>query len=108
MKAPSNFIQQVTEIIQANLDKPNLNGALIAQVLGMSRMQLHRKLKTAIGQHTRGYIIQLRMNHAKDLLHSTKLSIAAIATACGYKDYRYFSKVFKEHTDCTPTAYRNQ
>ena len=107
MKDSSDFVHQVTVIIQENLNNPNLKGDLIAQALGMSRMHLHRKLKEEQRQHARDYIIQIRMNQAKELLLSTTLSVATIATQCGYKDYRYFSKVFKSNTGYTPTAYRN-
>ena len=54
------------------------------------------------------YITRRRIQHAKDLLISTKLSIAEIAEASGYKTAKYFIKLFKEKEGTTPTGYRKE
>ncbi|RFB15344.1 response regulator [Bacillus sp. HNG] len=52
------------------------------------------------------YITRRRIQHAKELLLSTKLTINEIADEVGYKTAKYFIKIFKEYEDMTPTAYR--
>ena len=46
------------------------------------------------------------MDAAKEMLKDKKLSIADIAGHVGYKDTRYFSKMFKKHTGIKPSEYR--
>ncbi|THE12508.1 response regulator [Bacillus timonensis] len=52
------------------------------------------------------YITRRRIQHAKELLLSTKLTINEIADEVGYKTAKYFIKIFKEYENMTPTAYR--
>jgi len=52
------------------------------------------------------YITRRRIQHAKNLLISTKLSITDIAEESGYKTAKYFIKIFKELEGKTPSAYR--
>ena len=50
------------------------------------------------------YLNNLRVQYANELIEKGEQSIAEIATACGYSDYSYFSKVFKKNTGKTPTG----
>lgn len=52
------------------------------------------------------YLNSLRLNHAKELLVSTSMSIAEVAENSGYSDYFYFSKLFKKTFGITPAQYR--
>ena len=49
------------------------------------------------------YLNNLRVQYANELIEKGEQSIAEIATACGYSDYSYFSRVFKKNTGKTPT-----
>ncbi|WP_010677603.1 response regulator transcription factor [Bacillus timonensis] len=52
------------------------------------------------------YVTRRRIQRAKELLLSTKLTINEIADEVGYKTAKYFIKIFKEYEDMTPTTYR--
>jgi len=52
------------------------------------------------------YLTMQRMEHAEELLVKTDKSIKEIASLCGYNDYFYFCRVFKDKNKCTPTQYR--
>lgn len=52
------------------------------------------------------FLIVLRINKAKELLFTTTLPISEIAEICGFRSAYYFSKKFREHTDMTPSEYR--
>ncbi|MBQ7900963.1 MAG: helix-turn-helix transcriptional regulator [Clostridia bacterium] len=54
----------------------------------------------------KGYVNNLRIENAKQLLKSTGLSIDEISFAVGFGDISYFSKVFKAHVGLSPTEYR--
>ena len=52
------------------------------------------------------YLTELRMKHAEDMLINTSKSIKEVAYTCGYNDYFYFCRVFKENHNCAPTNFR--
>ena len=52
------------------------------------------------------YIQQTRIQAALKLFHTTDMSVSEVATAVGYQDFSYFSKVFSRHVGCSPRAYR--
>lgn len=54
------------------------------------------------------YIASMRINQAKDMLSYTDMSIKEISYAVGYRDPLYFTRVFKQHTDCSPSTFRLQ
>lgn len=54
------------------------------------------------------YIINLRVNHACAMLKNTNLTMAEIASHCGFDDSNYFSRIFRKRMGCSPTEYRNR
>ncbi len=54
------------------------------------------------------YITSLRMKEAGRLLRETNKAVKEIALLCGYNDYFYFCRVFREYYRCTPTGYREE
>lgn len=97
---------KINEIITLNLDNSNLKGDLIAKKLMVNRMYLHRKLKAFYDLNTRDFILQRRMNFAKEQLIKTNLPIYMISNQIGYYDASYFSKTFKKVTGLSPSEYR--
>ena len=54
------------------------------------------------------YIVHLRMTNAMNLIDNTNYNMAQIASAIGYDNSMYFSRIFKKHTGLTPTEYKNR
>ena len=52
------------------------------------------------------YLTDLRINHARQLMGQTELTMREIADMVGYEDQLYFSRIFKKRTGFTPSAYR--
>ena len=52
------------------------------------------------------FMLELRVERAKELLAFTDKSIAEIAEASGFSDQNYFARIFKRFTDISPTQYR--
>ncbi len=78
----------------------------LADQLGVTKYHLIRIFSSSTGISPGQYLINVRMLHAKFMLHScldTPLEI--IAGACGYSCANYFSKAFKKHTGQTPTEF---
>ncbi|MEC0227033.1 response regulator [Paenibacillus alba] len=62
--------------------------------------------KKVLGKTFSGYVTDLRIKKACELLKNTELSIEEVATKVGYFDYYYFNKVFKKQCGITPTKFR--
>ncbi|MCL2702779.1 MAG: response regulator [Defluviitaleaceae bacterium] len=59
-----------------------------------------------LGTTFTAYMTNIRMEEASSLLKATKKTVKEIAALCGYHDYFYFCRVFRDTYSCTPTAYR--
>ena len=73
-----------------------------------SQRTLLRRFQDALGHSPVQYAQQLRVERAKGLLETTRLSLEAITARCGYEDVASFSKVFKRWTTLTPREYRQR
>ena len=79
----------------------------IAKELCITTSELIYKFKKHLGITPLEYIIDLKTNHAKNLLLQTTMSISQIAEECGYDNMYYFSNSFKKATGFPPSVYRN-
>lgn len=109
--APSDqqFINKLNDLIHAQMKTGELNAESIASLMCMSRSQLNRKLMAIVGQNITNYSLQLRIAKAKRLLDAdVNTPIGEIAMACGFEDVSYFSRVFKQLCQMTPSQYRKR
>lgn len=83
-----------------------LNIDELAHQFGIGRTVLYRQFKKFTGFSPSDYILELRMNQAKFLLKSTKMSIEEISTRIGFHDAGHFSQLFKKKLGHTPIKYR--
>ena len=80
----------------------------LAKMDGLSMTQYNLNFKKQMGISPTKYIIALRMNTAKELIEASNLSLNQIGSMCGYDDYNFFAKVFKQYTGVSPKKYRKQ
>jgi AraC family transcriptional regulator len=96
---------QVTDYINDHLTS-DIKLSDLAQLLGMSQFHFSRLFKQSMGISPHQYLLQQRIERAKQLLKETKLSIMEIALLCGYSSHSHLGKSFRQHTGITPKAYR--
>ncbi len=82
--------------MRENLADENLSVEQIGSVLGLSRVQLYRKVKALTGYSPVELLRITRLKTAEQLLKTTDKTIAEIAYAVGFGTPSYFSKCFKE------------
>ena len=98
-------VQSIIRFIQEHY-RENISAAELSERFGLSANYISNLLKASLGIRYNDYVTQLRLNHAKELLLSTRLSVKEITTACGYYSQSHFTKLFLEHMGCTPAEYR--
>ncbi len=96
------FFQELRAYILENMTG-TLNGDIIGKQFGMSRMQLHRKIKALTNQSTSVLIKNIRLEKGLQLLKEGDLNVSEIAYRIGFSSPNYFSKIFKEKFGKTPS-----
>lgn len=100
-----NAIQEIVAEIQDRYTQ-DISLQEFADRYHISNGHLSYLLKKELGMAFSKYITCQRMELAKQLLQNKKLSIDQVARQCGYHDYFYFTKVFKESQGISPSKYR--
>jgi len=78
----------------------------IAKASGLSAPYFSTVFKEEMGENLSNYLNKLRIEKAAAMLITTNTPISAVATACGFEDQSWFSKIFKNNTGHTPGKYR--
>ncbi len=98
-------IREAIALIERNIEEP-LSVPEIADALGVSQRQLERNFKKQIGCTVVQFSLLLRLQRARLLLISTKLSVREIATASGFNTLSHFAYSFGKFFDRRPSEYR--
>ena len=99
------FLEKLQLILDKELSNSDFTADDFASSMGMSRMQLHRKLKSLLGVSATEFLRKERIKMAASLLKKGNGNISEIAYAVGFNDVSYFIRCFKEMYHCTPSEY---
>ncbi|MEO1415038.1 MAG: response regulator [Bacteroidota bacterium] len=103
------FIIQARALIIKHLDDSNYRGDALMKAMGLSRTNLHRKLKALTGLSSSRFIRKVRVEEAcKMMLEDPNLRVSEIAYATGFSDPKYFNRVFSEYKGLSPSEWRKQ
>jgi signal transduction histidine kinase/AraC-like DNA-binding protein len=78
----------------------------IADAIGVSERYLSQLFTAELGLSPWEYLMRYRIRQARQLLLTSDLPIASIASQVGFDDPAYFSRIFRKEVGCTPRAYR--
>jgi AraC-like DNA-binding protein len=78
----------------------------LARVVALSPSYLSRLFRAYVGEPPHRFLVRLRLEHAKDLLATTSLSVTSIASRVGFRSASHFVTTFRAHFGTTPGAYR--
>lgn len=105
VRKPQQFIEKAIDFMKANLrTEASIDSVAIA--VKCSRAKLFVVFKEWAGMTPNDYWQRLRIDHAQELLRTSKLSITKIAMDCGFSTSQYFSTVFKKYAGTSPLEYR--
>ncbi|MDO4165361.1 MAG: response regulator [Bacteroides sp.] len=102
------FARQVMEVMEKQMDNPELTIDEFAQELGMGRTVFYQKLKSIFGLAPVDFIREMRIKRAMQLLEIGEHNISTIAYMTGFNDPKYFSKCFKKKYGITPSEFQAQ
>ncbi|MEY2930357.1 MAG: hypothetical protein RL033_1106 [Pseudomonadota bacterium] len=97
--------RRVSDFVEAHLDG-DIRLADLAGLASYSSDHFSRLFKRSFGESPYQYVLRRRVERAKALLRDASLSLADIASACGFATQAHLTNVFKLRTGVTPGAYR--
>ena len=99
------FLDKLVKIVEQNLTNETFAVEDLQNEIGMSRMQLHRKLRALTNQSTSDFIRSIKLKRAAQILRQPGVQIAEAAYLSGFNHTSYFSKCFKEQFGILPSEY---
>ena len=96
------FIGRLREVMQKNMGDSEYSVERLGADVGLSRVQLYRKVKALTGQTPVELLRKARLEKAKKLLLKTERSVAEIAYEVGFTSPSYFNKCFKDEFGMSP------
>lgn len=103
--ADEKFLDTLQRVLDKNINDPSFTIENFGKEMGVSRMQLHRKLKALTGKSASEFLKSQRLKLALKLLREKKISISEIAYTVGFNDPSYFTRCFKHAFGSSPTEY---
>lgn len=99
------FLQKAIDVIEANIADPDLDIERFASEIGVSRMQLYRKLNALTEMTVKEFVRSIRLKRAAQLLVQRKLNISEVAYAVGFRDLSHFRKCFRQEFGMSASEY---
>ncbi|MEH0153288.1 two-component regulator propeller domain-containing protein [Limibacter armeniacum] len=99
------LIKKAMGLVEENIAEPKFSVEDLSKELGMSRVQLYKKLTAITGKSPIEFIRIIRLKRGMQLLEKSQLSISEIAYEVGFNSPRYFSKYFEKEYGMLPSAY---
>lgn len=99
------LMKRIMKSVNKHLSDPEYNVERMSEDIGISRAQLHRKMKEITGISSSEFIRNIRLEQAARLLTEGKINITQVAYAIGYNNQTHFSTVFKKRFGMSPTEY---
>ncbi len=99
------LLQHVMKIVEEHIGDSTFGVEAFGREAGMSRTQLHRKLKALTDQSPGDFIRIMRLKRAAELLNNQVASIAEVAFMVGFNDPSYFTKCFQKQFGRTPSEF---
>ena len=99
------FLQRAIEVVEQNISNNELDIESFAGLVGISRMQLYRKLHALTDMTVKEFIRHIRLKRAVQMLLQKKMNVSEIAYAVGFNDLSHFRKCFKSEFGMSASEY---
>ena len=102
------LMERIMKAVNDHLDDSDFNVEMLTNEIGLSRAQLHRKMKELTGLPVSEFIRNIRLEQAIRLLEEQKINITQVAYSVGFSNLAHFSTVFRKQFGVSPTDYMEQ
>ena len=102
------LMERIMKVINDHLDDSDFNVDALTKEVGISRAQLHRKMKEMTGLPVSEFIRNIRLEQAVRLLEEQKINVTQVAYSVGFSNLAHFSTVFRKQFGVSPTEYVEQ
>ena len=102
------LMERVMKVINEHLSDSDFNVEMLTTKVGISRAQLHRKMKEMTGLSISEFIRNIRLEQAVRLLKEQKINVTQVAYTVGFSNLAHFSTVFRKQFGVSPTEYVDQ
>ena len=99
------LMERIMKAVNKNISDSNFNVDMLTREVGISRAQLHRKMKEMTGISTSEFIRNIRLEQAARLLREQKVNVTQVAYTVGFSNLAHFSTIFRKHFGVSPTEY---
>lgn len=100
-------IAECQQWVAHNYDQPAPVTGMM-QLTGLSERSFHRRFRRATGMTPIQYVLTLRLEEAKQILETSRVSVEAVAEMVGYQDAAFFTRKFQQRVGLTPAQYRRK
>ena len=102
------LMERIMKVVNDHLDDSDFNVDALTKEVGISRAQLHRKMKEMTGLPVSEFIRNIRLEQAVRLLEEQKINVTQVAYSVGFSNLAHFSTVFRKQFGVSPTEYLEQ
>ena len=102
------LMERIMQSVNKNFSDSDFSVEQMAQEVGLSRSQLHRRMKELTGLSASDFVRNIRMEQAARLLRERHVNVSQVAYTVGFSSPGTFSKVFKHHFGQSPSEYAAQ
>ncbi len=99
------FLQKAIDVVEQNISDPDLDIDRFALEIGVSRMQLYRKLNALTEMTVKEFVRNIRLKRAAQMLVQQKMNVSEVAYAVGFKDLSHFRKCFRQEYNMSASEY---
>jgi YesN/AraC family two-component response regulator len=99
------LMERIMKAINKNISDSDFNVDMLTQEVGISRAQLHRKMKEMTGISTSEFLRNIRLEQAARLLREQKINVTQVAYTVGFSNLAHFSTIFRKHFGVAPSEY---
>ena len=99
------LMERIMKVVNENMGDSDFNVEKMCDEVGVSRTQLHRKLKEMTGVPTSEFLRNIRLNEAARLIREGKINITQVSYMVGFANNSHFSTAFKKYFGMSPSEY---
>jgi signal transduction histidine kinase/DNA-binding response OmpR family regulator/streptogramin lyase len=102
------LMERIMKVVNEHMSDSDFNVEQLTKEVGISRAQLHRKMKEMTGLPVSEFIRNIRLEQAVRLLKEQKINVTQVAYSVGFSNLAHFSTVFRKQFGVSPTEYIEQ